>query len=109
MTVFVAIALALMLTALVVCAWALANSLQLLREMEETMRRLVTLSLNPRTRLGHIAPQSGPVSREQTLSRLGRASAARRVVVGGDDDSQLYHDLNMYNRAPEETPGEEVK
>lgn len=52
--------------------------------------------INPRTRIGGpIKVQSGAVSDEQKLERLGRASTAigRRIVVGGDDDSQLNKDL----------------
>lgn len=50
--------------------------------------------LNPRTRIGGpFAIQSGAVSEDQEVQRLGRATVGRRIVVGGDDDSQLKRDL----------------
>lgn len=55
--------------------------------------------INPRTRIGGpVAIQSGAVSEEQELERLGRASHGRRIVVGGDDDSQLNKDLAIATR-----------
>lgn len=46
-----------------------------------------------RSRVSRASMQSGATSPERELTRLGRASAARRVVVGGDPDSQLHADL----------------
>lgn len=46
-----------------------------------------------RSRISRASMQSGETSPERELTRLGRATAARRVVVGGDPDSQLHTDL----------------
>jgi hypothetical protein len=62
--------------------------------VKQEVLELKRLSLNPRTRISTIETQSGPVSEEKSGRRLGRASAAHRVVVGGDPDTQLYMDLN---------------
>lgn len=45
------------------------------------------LRLTSRTRVSQALVRTGPVSEEAQLTRLGHASAARRVVVGGDDES----------------------
>lgn len=46
------------------------------------------LMLNPRTRQSVAAMQSGATDEIQEGRALGRASVAKRVVVGGEDDSQ---------------------
>lgn len=51
------------------------------------------LRLTSRARISTAVMRSGEVSEERKLTRLGRASKARRVVIGGDDDSQLSSDL----------------
>lgn len=86
--------------------WWIAQQLNdLLEYTLETQRqtsRLVELSLNPRTRIGTIAPRSGVETKEKQLSKLGRASSARRVVVGGDPNSQLNSDLNQGTQEDED-------
>lgn len=75
--------------------WRLGDIKTELQRENIKLEKIKDLQLNPRTRIGGpIAVQSGPVTQEQQLKKLGRASAARRVVVGGDPDSQLNHDLN---------------
>ena len=68
-----------------------------LNDVPDAVRRLDDIfraQLNPRTRIGGpVKMQSGAVSDEQKLEKLGRHSSGRRIVVGGDDDSQLHLDL----------------
>ena len=52
------------------------------------------LQLNPRTRMSTIQVQSGPISDDQEAHRVGRATAARRVVVGGEEESELNQNLH---------------
>lgn len=52
------------------------------------------LRLTARTRIGQASMQSGVETEEQRLTHLGRTSASRRVVVGGEEESQLHKDLN---------------
>lgn len=74
--------------------WKLSDVLSYERESYTELQTIKRHQLNPRTRIGGpIAVQSGEVSEEQHLARLGRASSARRIVVGGDHDSQLNNDL----------------
>lgn len=55
----------------------------------EVLREVKALKLQNRTRIRQASTRTGAVTEEQQLRRLGRASAARRVVVGGDGDSDL--------------------
>lgn len=77
--------------------WRLGDILRAEQRNRIELCKLVKGSLNPRTRIGTLAPQSGATSVEQKLSKLGRASAARRVVVGGDSDSELHKQMNANN------------
>jgi hypothetical protein len=52
------------------------------------------LRLTSRTRVATASMRSGAATEEHELRRLGRASSARRIVVGGDDDSQLNKELD---------------
>jgi hypothetical protein len=45
------------------------------------------LRLRSRTRITQAAVRTGPITEEAQLTRLGHASAARRVVVGGEDEA----------------------
>lgn len=70
------------------------------RRLRETSRALLglreevqSLRVTSRTRVSTLVADT-PESKEiRTLRRLGRASVGRRVVVGGDDDSQLNRNL----------------
>jgi hypothetical protein len=87
---------------LVVLLVRMNTVLEYQRGIYQTTQDLKRLSLNPRTRTTQASFQSGATSLEQGLTRLGRASAARRVVVGGDEDSQLYMDMARPNAAAAE-------
>lgn len=65
----------------------------------ETHREVMEVKLHTRTRQNKVSVQSGPKSQEQLLSKLGRASSARRVVVGGDPDSELNQNINTTSPA----------
>jgi hypothetical protein len=41
------------------------------------------------------AVQSGPVTNEQVMARLGRSTMSRRIVVGGDAESPLNTNLGV--------------
>lgn len=58
------------------------------------LRDIRQFQINPRTRMSTVQMRSGPVTEEKQVERLGRASTARRVVVGGDPDSQLHGNLS---------------
>lgn len=58
------------------------------------------LRLTSRARISQTKVRSGAVTDEETLVRLGRASKAKRVVVGGDPDSNLH--TNLSTRLPGE-------
>jgi len=62
-------------------------------DLSGQLEKLTALSLNPRTRFAQATMQSGATTEEQTLSKLGRSSVARRTVVGGDDDSVQKQNL----------------
>ena len=64
------------------------------RRSIEVQTDILRAQLNPRTRMGRVAPVTGPPSVERQQKRLGTVSAGRRVVVGGEEDSQLFQDLN---------------
>jgi hypothetical protein len=70
--------------------WKLSD---LLAYARQTQTDVSTVRLKLSTRVSRVSMQSGAVSDEQQLQRLGRASVGRRIVVGGDDDSQLNRDL----------------
>src|SRR6478609_1129469 len=86
------------LLAIVVVLWLIYWKLrdihaELTRE-GNTLDDIFRAQLNPRTRIGGpVKVQSGAVSDEQKLEELGRLSRGKRIVVGGDDDSQLNRDL----------------
>lgn len=83
----------LLLSGLVIAIFGIARVRDDIYELSGKLDQLTTLSLNPRTRIGQATMQSGPVTEEQQLERLSRASVARRVVVGGDDDSVQKQNL----------------
>lgn len=64
-----------------------------LQYCRETQTKLNDVSKQVHTRQSVVSVQSGPVTQEQQLARLGRHSVGRRVVVGGDEDSQLHQNL----------------
>jgi len=64
-----------------------------LRSQSYSLAKIKQFQLNPRTRIATTSVQSGPVNPEQEGARLGRASKARRVVVGGDPSSEQYERL----------------
>ena len=52
------------------------------------------LRLDSRARVRTLSVQSGPVTDDQRLRRLGRSTRAKRVVVGGEVDSPLHTNLS---------------
>lgn len=73
--------------------------------VKEKLDELTSLSLNPRTRISQASMQSGATTEEQTLAKLGRVSVAKRVVVGGDDDSVQKQTLMKATQGQEDNDG----
>lgn len=71
-------------------AWKLSD---LMAYARETRTEVTGIRLNTSTRQSRASIQSGVEAPEKELVRLGRASRGRRVVVGGDPDSQLSQEL----------------
>jgi hypothetical protein len=70
------------------------NTYLALEKNSRLLRDIKKLQLNPRTRISTIEVQSGPVDEIQEGRRVARASVAKRVVVGGDSDSELNENLS---------------
>lgn len=58
------------------------------------------LRLTSRAKVSTAAVRNQPMSEEQKLVRLGRSSRAKRVVVGGDPDSELHTNLGKSLEEP---------
>lgn len=85
-----------------VMVWMVVDRLEDLKEVTRgTTDEVRDLRLKARTRISEYGVQSGEVSHEQHMKRLGRASFGRRVVVGGDDDSQQKQDLRLSVEDPD--------
>lgn len=88
------IILAILIVQLIVVAVVLSVLvLRLSKDVRDNTAETRELRLMSRTRISTISTQSGATTEEQILRRLGRASTGRRIVVGGDRDSQLHKDL----------------
>ena len=80
----------------------LGTLLEIRRNTQDTMTEVRDLRLTARTRVRRAKMQNGATSDEQKLERLGRASVGRRVVVGGDPDSELHRVMmNPKKEVPE--------
>lgn len=90
MTTILAILLVQLIVVLAVAVFYLRRLITTIGVNTEEVR---TLRLDSRTRISEYSVRSGAVTEEQQLRRLGRASVGRRVVVGGDPNSQLTKDL----------------
>lgn len=64
------------------------------RSAYDTVTEVRDLRLTSRTRVSRASVQSGVADPERKLVRLGRATKSRRVVVGGDGDSDLNRVLS---------------
>ena len=72
--------------------------LKMVEALEENTAELTRLRIaKANSRMSRAGMQSGATSEEQLLRRLGRASVGRRVVVGGDPDSELNQNLEQQN------------
>lgn len=69
------------------------NVRQLRVSVDKNTAETRELRLKSRARVAQAGVQSGPRSQEQEMKRLSRASAGRRIVVGGDDDSEQKQNL----------------
>lgn len=85
----------LLLVVVCVLLWLILKRMAQLMDFQlQTAHEVRELRLTSRARVSKASMQSGEVSHEQKLVRLGRASTGRRIVVGGDDDSQLNKNLS---------------
>ena len=90
MTILVVILLMQLVLVLVVACFLLRG---IRRDIQANTSATDQLRLDSRTRISQVSVRSGAVTEEQQLRRLGRASVGRRIVVGGDRDSQQYQNL----------------
>jgi hypothetical protein len=67
----------------------------LTQELAAVSHEVRNLRLASRTRVRPAAVQSGPVTNEQVMARLGRSTMSRRIVVGGDAESPLNTNLGV--------------
>jgi hypothetical protein len=89
------IVLAMLLTALLgVSAWLGVEIRKMSRFVETLIQETRTLRLISRTRVKTISVRNGPVTEESRIRRLGRSSAAKRIVYGGDPESPLHTNLS---------------
>lgn len=102
MTSWVVLGAILILLSLVAVMIGIVRVREDIQAQNEKIDELKSLSLNPRTRIGQATMQSGAVTEEQTLQKLGRASVARRVVVGGEDGSVQKQNLQRATRHQQE-------
>lgn len=80
----------------VVALWRVGRSLQRIADqLEQIHHELHTLRGSSRARIGTLAAHGMTEEgrAELALHRLGRDSRAKRVVVGGDPDSEQSHML----------------
>ncbi len=92
----------LMILADVLLAAILGTLLDMKRSAQDTVDEVRDLRLTSRTRVRRAKVQTGVPSREEKLVRLGRSSASTRLVVGGDDDSQLNRILSGHGEVDDE-------
>lgn len=64
--------------------------LDIKRGILDNVAEVRELRLTSRTRVAKASVATGVADGEAQLRRLGRVSQSRRVVFGGDDDSQLH-------------------
>lgn len=64
------------------------------RATEKQNMTLDNLRLRTRTRQADLATRLKPETEEDVLTRVGRTTRAKRVVVGGDPDSELNQQMN---------------
>ena len=72
--------------------WLIKRAMSQITEAQNQVVKEVRLAT--RTRQSTASMQSGAITQEQKLKRLGRATVAKRVVVGGDEDSELHTNLS---------------
>lgn len=95
MLALIAILLALILAVLVVGLAGIARVRQDIGEGIVLLEDVKKLQLNPRTRIAQAEMRNRVQSTEDVGKKVGRVAAPHRVVVGGDEESQLNTDLKM--------------
>jgi hypothetical protein len=90
MIAYIACLLTALLVLIVVAIWRLNV---LIDSVQQNTDSTENLRLTSRTRINEASIQSGPVTLEQQMTRLGRASVGRRVVYGGEAEAPLNVDL----------------
>lgn len=86
--------LVLILVVLIIACVGMGNLRLDLLQLEEKLEKIYQAQMNPRTRVTKAEVHTGMPDELKDLKQLGRASSARRTVVGGEVDSQLYRDLS---------------
>lgn len=106
--VMVEVLLALILFTLVACTLFLGAVLRNLgHRIEYNSEELRSLRLRSRARIRDASMQSGPVTKEQELIRAGRAAQGKRVVFGGEPDSEQSRRLRGGRDEPDTDAGQE--
>lgn len=82
---------ALLFGAVVWLGWEVRQARVVVGELREAVDGL---RLKSRARVSTAGVRNTPVSDEAVLARLGRASRAKRVVVGGEEGSPLHTNLS---------------
>jgi len=95
------LALLALFVAMVIILVALFRVYRDIQALNRKTTELKSLSLNPRTRIAQASMQSGAVTPEQQGKRLAQASKAKRVVVGGDEDSEQHRRMSRGIRQEE--------
>lgn len=63
---------------------------ELVLAQQDTATEIRELRLKARTRIAQADMTASPLSEEAQLARMGRSTRAKRVVVGGDEASELH-------------------
>lgn len=79
-------AIVLVLATLVICR----KMNQVIQSNREVVAELQKLRLTSRARVKTMKVRSGARTEVEELARMGRATRAKRVVVGGDPDSRQF-------------------
>lgn len=98
---WVGVGLLMALIALLIVMIGIVRVRDEIHELNQKLDKLTKLSLNPRTRIAQATMQSGARVPEQDLKQLAHTSRAKRVVVGGDEDSEQYRQLSRGIRQEE--------
>lgn len=79
---------------LTMLVWVVVEIRRLVVTFKVLTQSVDHLRLTSRARISTTSMQSGEVTDEQKLTRMGRSTYGKRVVVGGDEESPLHTNLS---------------